>query len=111
MPLHILALLTNVTGAFMWLAVVFGVAASVRLRPNEAALSELFAFPPLGGLFSKPYLMRIKFFLPWVSIRSSLGLSAGTKALVWAARLSGTVFLLGFLGIFATVAYMVLHKA
>ena len=109
----LLEFLVDFTGAVMWLQFLFGFVAHHALRTNDAALSELFAFPPLSGLLSlrKPYLMRVKYFLPWVAARNVAGSSIKAQAMVWATRLSGTLFLLGFLAIFSTIAYMMLHPA
>jgi hypothetical protein len=111
--LKLLEFLVDFTGAFMWLQHLLGFIARHTLRTNDAALSELFAFPPLGGLLAprKPYLMRVRYFLPWVAARSIASSSTKAQVMVWATRLSGTAFLLGFLAIFSTIAYMMLHEA
>jgi hypothetical protein len=96
----------ELAGLSMWLQVVLSIFLRSLLRSNDQALNELFAFGPLGSLsFRKPYLMRMKFFFPWVAARSLHGCPSHVQNLAWAARLSGTLFLASALGITGSVAY------
>jgi hypothetical protein len=78
------------------------------LRSDSEALQELLGFAPLGRVYaSKPYLMRVKLFFPWVPVRSIGGYPSSVGCLVWAARLSGTGFLVCFAGALGFAAYLV----
>jgi hypothetical protein len=51
--------------------------------------------------------MRVKLFFPWVPVRSIGGYPSSVGCLVWAARLSGTGFLVCFAGALGFAAYLV----
>ena len=96
----------------MWLQVVLSLFLRRSLRSNDHALNELFAFGPLGSLsFRKPYLMRMKFFFPWVAARSIGDYPPYVHRLAWAARLSGTIFIICGLGIIASITYQIASGA
>jgi hypothetical protein len=102
----------ELAGLSMWLQVVLSLFLRRLLRKNGQALHELFAFGPLGSLsFRKPYLMRMKFFFPWVKAGSIQDCPPHVSNLAWAARLSGTLFLATGLGIVCSLAYQILSGA
>jgi hypothetical protein len=109
---RMLSLFCELAGLSMWLQVVLSLFLRRLLRSNDQALNELFAFGPLGGLsFRKPYLMRMKFFFPWVTARSIRDCSSRVHNLAWAARLSGTLFIASALGIVGSLAYQIFWAA
>jgi len=102
----------NLAGLSIWLQLILGLFLRSSLGDDDQALNELFAFGPLGSLsFRRPYLMRTKFFLPWVTARTIQSCPSRIRNLAWATRLSGTVFLVCALGMAGSFAYAVLYGA
>lgn len=111
-PPSIFFFLANLAGVSIWLQLILGLFLRSSLRDDDQALNELFAFGPLGSLsFRKPYLMRIKFFFPWVTARSIQGHPSRIRNLAWAARLFGTLFLASAFVMVVGFAYAVLRGA
>ena len=100
------------TGLCMALHLAFGWLVRLAMRSDEHVLDEIFGFSTFGKLFTRrPHLMRVRFFLPWVPIQSVEGYSVPARLVVWVARLFGTGFIIGLLGLIGSVAYLVLRGA
>jgi hypothetical protein len=105
-------LLVRLAGTSMVLHFLLALIASAVLSSDKAAVSEIFLLPPFGSLVTRrPYLMRVELFLPCLPVHSVANQPASVRALVWAARLCGTAFLLCLLSIFSTIAYAAVHGA
>jgi hypothetical protein len=66
-----------------------------RITPDEALFDELFGSPVLGDLVAKRWLLRGKYFLPWVGAPVALeSYSSLPQVLFWGARL-GAFLLIG----------------
>ena len=110
--LSTLAFFVTAAGIFVWLHIALALASRIALRSDDEALKELFAFAPFGRLLSrKPYLMRVNLWLPWVPVRSLQRYSTFIQGVAWSARLSGTAFLVCFIGIFGSLAYLFVSGA
>ena len=106
------ALIIWFAGLCMVLHLVFGWLVRFAMRSDENVLDEIFGFSTFGRLFTRrPHLMRVRLFLPWVSLQSVEGYSLSARLVVWAARLFGTGFIIGILGLVGSVVYMALRGA
>lgn len=78
------------------------------IRMSNSMFPELFAEPVLNKGMG-PWLLRAKYFIPWVSAPALL---AQEKSLVriffWGARLGGTALVLGLAVMVGTVLYVAL---
>lgn len=102
----------NVAGICMFAHFAFSVALRTRIRASERLFGEMFGSPAWGDLTRHPWLMRARFFWPWVSSPAVLTLdSQPTRVLFWGARLAGAGAILGFVGFIAIAVYIGVRSA
>ena len=79
-----------------------------RIAPDEALFAELFDSPLLGDFVAKRWLLRGKFFLPWVGAPTALeSCSSLLQVLFWGARLGAFLLIGGFAGFLLMVFWQV----
>ena len=64
--------LFNAAGLGMLLHLACSAMLRSRIAPDEPLFDELFGNPLLGDLFAKRWLLRGKYFLPWVGAPAGL---------------------------------------
>jgi hypothetical protein len=102
--------LFNAAGIGMLLHLACSVMLRTRIGSNESLFAELFDSPVLGDFVAKPWLLRGKYFLPWVEAPSALEpYSSFTKALFWRARLGAFLLIGGFTAFLLTIFWQVGH--
>jgi hypothetical protein len=102
----------SLAGLCMALHLAFAWLVRFAMRADEDVLDEVFGFSTFGRLLTRrPHLMRVRLFLPWVSLQSVAGYSLFARSVVWAARLFGTGFIASLLGFGGSVVYMALRGA
>ena len=68
---------------------------------------ELFDRPVLGSVTRAPWMLRGKYFAPWVASPEYLAEESGwVRALFWAARLGGMFVAVGFGGFLLSMVYI-----
>jgi hypothetical protein len=83
------------------------VALRLSVETNSAVFEQLFSAPILGGITRAPWLLRAKYFFPWVPAPEDLAeYTLLTRVLFWGARLGGTVLLLGLVGFLSSAVYI-----
>jgi hypothetical protein len=84
------------------------IALRFSIEVDSPLFEELFAFPILGGITKRPWLLRAKYFIPWVATPEDLvEYTVWVQALFWGARLGGTLLALGFVGFLFSFVYIV----
>jgi hypothetical protein len=102
----------NAAGICMIAHFAFSVALRARIRASEPLFGEVFGSPAWGDLTRHPWLMRARFFWPWVSSPALATLHGRPiRILFWEARLAGAGAILGFVGFLATMVYIGVRSA
>jgi hypothetical protein len=96
----------------MALHVVCSVALRYSIDAETPLFEQLFRYPLLGSLTSKPWLLRGRYFLPWVASPEDLTECwLLTRALFWGARLGAMILAVGAISFFLSVFYFAGHDA
>jgi len=102
----------TITGICMIVHFAFSVALRASIRTSEPLFGEVFGSPAWGDLTRHPWLMRARFFWPWVSSPPVAALDGRpVRVLFWGARLAGAVTVLGFVVFLATMVYIGVRSA
>jgi hypothetical protein len=81
-----------------------------RITPDVALFDELFASPLLGDLVAKRWLLRGKYFLPWVGAPAALApYTSFPQVLFWGARLGAFLLIGGFAAFLFMIFWQVGH--
>jgi hypothetical protein len=81
-----------------------------RIAPEKAPFDELFGSPVLGDLVANRWLLRGKFFLPWVGAPAALKLYSWLpQVLFWGARLGGFLLIGGFAAFLLSIFWQARH--
>ncbi len=92
----------------MALHIVCSLALRFSVEVDSDLFGKLFAEPLLGDIFRTPWLLRAKYFLPWIPSPEDLAeYTVFVRLLFWGARLGGTVLLLGLIGFLSSEVYIV----
>jgi len=96
--------LFSASGFGMALHLVCTALLRTRIERESALSDEIFGAPLLGDLPSSPWLLRGKYFLPWVVGPGELKEGpALPRALFWGARLGAMLLVGGFAAFLASV--------
>ena len=83
------------------------VALRFSVELESPLFEQLFTDPILGGITRKPWLLRAKYFIPWVATPEDLAeYTVWVRALFWGARLGGTLLAVGAVGFLASAVYI-----
>jgi len=81
-------------------------ALSFSIDRDTQLFDQLFTHPFLGGLIDGPWLLRAKYFIPWVVSPEDLNeYWFVPRAMFWGARLGGMLVALGFVSFFVSGFY------
>jgi hypothetical protein len=95
------------TTVFLWAHIALALIVRFAVRHDARAVDALFApDAPRGFILHRSYLMRVKLFFPWVSVRDKSEYSKPLKALIWTARVAGTGLVVAFLLLVADFIYL-----
>lgn len=82
-----------------------------RIEPSTALVEELFGRPALAHKSSTAWLLRGKYFLPWVPAPAELRDHILFHRLLFiAARLGTTILVVGFMAFFARIFWNIGHS-
>jgi hypothetical protein len=102
----------NMAGVCLIANVALSVALRARIPASEPLFGEVFGSPAWGDLARNPWLLRARFYWPWVSSPGAIILGdASTRSLFWGARLAGAGAVLCFAGFLATMVYVGARRA
>jgi len=93
-------------GAGMLLHALCSVGLRANIESETALFNDLFASPVLGDLARRPWLLRGKYFLPWVRTPDDLReYWLVPRLLFWGARLGAMLLVVAFLAFLAAAFY------
>ena len=93
----------QIAGLGMGTLIICTIILKRALSPESEVYEQLFTRPMLGGTFQ----LRGRYFIPWARSPEFLGEeSAGVQLLFWAARLGGSILVLGLAGFLASELYI-----
>jgi hypothetical protein len=106
-------LVLNIAGICMVTHFALSAALRSTIRISDPAFGRLFGPPAWGNVLTQhPWLMRVRYFWPWVSSPDLLALRGfWTRTLFWGARLAGAGAALGFVGWLAMMVYIGVRSA
>jgi hypothetical protein len=102
--------LFQVAGCGMLLSVACSLWLRSSIEPSTALFADLFGRPVLADRNTKPWLLRGKYFLPWVGGPAGLGeYSLFSRILFLGARFGAMLLIVGVIGFFARAFWDVAH--
>src|SRR6266550_8020153 len=79
-------------------------ALSFMIDPDTPLFNQLFSFPLLGGLTAKPWLLRGRYFVPWIAQPDELReYWLLPRVLFLGARMGGMLIAIGFFGFLLSI--------
>jgi len=105
--------LLNAAGSCVVAHLASSAAVRATIPAKDSAFDHVFGSPMWGDVLARhAWLVRTRFFWPWVSSPSELA-SRGlaTRALFWVARLAGAGAAACFVGFLATMVYIGIRSA
>jgi hypothetical protein len=93
--------------AFLWAHIILACIVRFSVRHDDRAVGSLFASESSrGSIPHRSYLMRVKLFLPWISVRDASRQPMALKTLIWAARVAGTGLIVAFVLLITNFIYL-----